>query len=239
MSNVDERDMVGTAVRGMDPRYGSVELIDQMGDDLSIVNNARQSFGARSDEMSQRDAGLINFLMRERHGTPFEAVVFTFQLKMPIFVARQLMRHRMASYNEVSLRYTDAEEAMYTPDLVDVRKKIGKPGAYTYERVSNPLLAQGVVDTIVASNERAWRDYCFLLDQGVASELARTVLPLGTFTTMTMTLNLRSALNLLSLRSDSHAQLEIRELADEMERQIARIVPVAHMAFEANGRTAP
>ena len=239
MSNVDETDMVGTPERGMDPRYGSVELIDHMGDDLAIVNNARQSFNKRSDEMTERDAGLINFLMRERHGTPLEAVVFTFQLKMPIFVARQLMRHRMASYNEVSLRYTDAEEAMYTPDPSDVRRRVGKPGSYTYERVSNPLVAEGLADTIAASNERAWMDYQHLLRRGVASELARTVLPLGTFTTMTMTLNLRSALNLLSLRSDSHAQLEIRELADEMERQIARIVPVAHKAFVANGRTAP
>lgn len=217
----------------------TVTLVESMGSDLSIVNAARQSFGARSDEMDERDRGLIGFLMRERHGTPFEAVVFTFQLEVPIFTARQIMRHRMASFNELSLRYKTIEESHYVPLEGDVRARVGKPGAYSYEKPSNPLFRQDVVDTIRKSQERAFADYEFMLSQGVAPEQARGVLPLGTITTLGMTLNLRSLFNFLSLRNAPEAQLEIREAALSMEELATATVPIAMAAFHNNGRTAP
>lgn len=223
----------------IETHYYMLDLVDSMGDDLSIVNAARQSFGARSDEMGKRDKGLLNFLMRERHGTPFEAVVLTYQMEIPIFVARQLMRHRIASYNELSLRYQTIDEGFYRPDPEDVRVRLGKPGAYSYGEPSNPYLAEKARTAIEESCRASFQVYESLLADDVAPELARAVLPLGTWTTITMTANLRSLFNLFSLRSDSHAQKEIRELSVGMEEFAARVAPVAFHAFETNGRVAP
>ena len=223
----------------IDNHYFTLSLIDSMGDDLSIVNAARQSFGRRSDEMGKRDKGLINFLMRERHGTPFEAVTFTSPREVPILGARQLMRHRMASYNELSRRSPEIVEGFYQPEPGDMRVRSGKAGSYVYTEPSHPLFADEASEAILESCRASFGVYTGLLDQGLAPELARVVLPLGTWTTITMTANLRSMFNLFSLRSDSHAQLEIRELSVGMEELVARVVPQAFYAFEENGRYAP
>ena len=116
--------------------HGFVRLDDVMASDLSVVNGARVSFARRKEEMDDADAGLIRFLMRDRHGTPFEHNAFRFHIRCPIFVAREWMRHRVGSFNEFSLRYAKATDDFYVPEAEDVRSQVGKPGAYTFETSS-------------------------------------------------------------------------------------------------------
>ena len=115
--------------------HGFVRLDDAMASDLSVVNAARVSFARRKEEMDDSDAGLIRFLMRERHGTPFEHNAFRFHVRTPLFVAREWFRHRIGSYNEFSMRYAKATDEFYVPALEDVRTQVGKPGSYSFEPV--------------------------------------------------------------------------------------------------------
>jgi thymidylate synthase (FAD) len=117
--------------------HGFVRLDDAMADDLSVANGARVSFARRKNELDESDEGLIRFLMRERHGTPFEHNAFRFHVRCPIFVAREWFRHRVGSFNEFSLRYAKATDDFYVPEPEDVRSQVGKPGAYSFEPVSD------------------------------------------------------------------------------------------------------
>ncbi|HUH21602.1 MAG TPA: FAD-dependent thymidylate synthase, partial [Gaiellaceae bacterium] len=119
--------------------HGFVRLDGALADDLSVVNGARVSFARRKEEMDDSDEGLIRFLMRERHGTPFEHNAFRFHVRCPIFVAREWFRHRVGSFNEFSMRYARASDEFYVPDAEDVRTQVGKPGAYSFEPVSDEL----------------------------------------------------------------------------------------------------
>ena len=116
--------------------HGFVRLDDAMADDLSVVNGARVSFARRKTEMDESDEGLIRFLMRDRHGSPFEHNAFRFHIRCPIFVAREWFRHRIGSFNEFSMRYAKATDDFYVPEPEDVRTQVGKPGAYSFEQVS-------------------------------------------------------------------------------------------------------
>src|SRR5689334_4459024 len=122
--------------------HGFVRLDDVMAGDLSVVNSARVSFGRRKTAMDESDEGLIRFLMRDRHGTPFEHNAFRFHIRAPIFVAREWFRHRVGSFNEFSMRYASATEDFYVPEADDVRSQVGKPGAYSFEPVSPELAEQ-------------------------------------------------------------------------------------------------
>src|ERR671925_756327 len=122
--------------------HGFVRLDDAMADDLSVVNGARVSFARRKLEMDESDEGLIRFLMRDRHGTPFEHNSFRFHIRCPIFVAREWMRHRVGSFNEFSMRYAKATEDFYVPEPEDVRTQVGKPGAYSFETVAPEVAEQ-------------------------------------------------------------------------------------------------
>src|SRR5919108_6020880 len=132
-----DRVIAEDAIRVLD--HGFVRLEDSMASDLSVVNAARVSFARHKDEMDESDQGLIRFLMRDRHGTPFEHNSFRFHIRCPIFVAREWMRHRVGSFNEFSLRYAKATEDFYVPEAEDVRSQVGKPGAYTFEPVDSEL----------------------------------------------------------------------------------------------------
>src|SRR5262249_45747224 len=147
-----------------------------MADDLAVVNSARVSFGRLKTEMDDADAGLIRFLMRERHGTPFEHNSFRFHIRAPIFVAREWFRHRIGSFNEVSMRYPRAADDFYVPAPEDVRTQVGKPGAYSFEPVS-PELAEQTRAELRTVYEQAFATYERLVDAGVARELARCVIP--------------------------------------------------------------
>lgn len=192
-----------------------------------------------ADSLSRRDRGLINFLMRERHGTPFEMVEFKFAVKAPIFVFREWHRHRIASINEMSGRYVELEREFYVPARDDIREQKGKPGAYYYERVESDRLAIDVRDRIITCGHFAFDEYEFLLRQGMAKEIARLVLPVNTYSKMVWKANLRAVMNFLSLRNHEHAQREIRYYAEAMEQVVSTIVPVAMDAFVEHGRRTP
>ena len=218
--------------------HGFVRLDDAMADDLSVVNGARVSFARHKDEMDASDEGLIRFLMRDRHGSPFEHNAFRFHIRCPIFVAREWFRHRIGSFNEFSLRYAKATDDFYVPDADDVRTQVGKPGAYSFEPVS-PELAEETREELKAVYDLAYATYTRLVEQGVARELARSVLPVGAYTQFYWTVNARALMNFVSLRNSEFAQLEIRRYAEAVERFFAQQMPVTHAAFVANNRTAP
>ncbi len=196
--------------------HGFVRLDDAMADDLSVVNGARVSFARHKAEMDDSDAGLIRFLMRERHGTPFEHNSFRFHIRAPIFVAREWFRHRVGSFNEFSMRYAKATDDFYVPEPDDVRSQVGKPGAYSFEPVE-PGVAETTREEMRAVYEAAFSAYERLVELGVARELARSVLPVGAYTEFYWTVNARALMNFLSLRNSETAQREIRRYAEACE----------------------
>jgi thymidylate synthase (FAD) len=218
--------------------HGFVRLDDAMASDLSVVNGARVSFARRKDELDDSDVGLIRFLMRERHASPFEHSVFRFHVRCPIFVAREWFRHRWGSFNEFSMRYAKATDEFYVPAPEDVRSQVGKPGAYTFETVE-PELAAETRESMREVYEQAFATYERLVEAGVAREVARSVLPVGAYTEFYWTVNARSLMNFVSLRASETAQREIRRYAEAVERFLEQQMPVTYAAFVASGRLAP
>jgi thymidylate synthase (FAD) len=218
--------------------HGFVRLDAAMADDLSVVNAARVSFARHKEAMDASDEGLIRFLMRERHGTPFEHNSFRFHVRCPIFVAREWFRHRIGSFNEFSMRYAKATDEFYVPAPEDVRTQVGKPGAYTFETVE-PELAQSTRETFESVYRTAYAAYEELVEAGVAREVARCVLPVGAYTEFFWTVNARALMNFVSLRAADTAQREIRRYAEAVESFLAEKMPVTYEAFVANDRTSP
>ena len=217
--------------------HGFVALDGALASDLAVVNGARVSFNQESDEMTDRDAGLIRFLMREHHGSPFEHGYFRFLVKAPLFVVREHHRHRAGhSYNEWSGRYSKMEAEFYVPDFV--RTQVGKPGAYSFEPVDDET-REAVRREIEENAGRAFEAYERMLEQGVAKEVARTVLPLSTYTKYYWSCNPRSLMHFCSLRNHESAQYEIRQYAAAAESFLEQLMPITHAAFVANGRMAP
>ena len=218
--------------------HGFVRLDGALADDLSVVNGARVSFARRKEEMDESDEGLIRFLMRERHGTPFEHNAFRFHVRCPIFVAREWFRHRVGSFNEFSMRYARASDEFYVPDAEDVRTQVGKPGAYSFEPVPDEL-AEQTREKLQEVYDAAFQTYEELVEAGVAREVARAALPVGAYTEFYWTVNARSLMNFISLRNSETAQREIRRYAEACERFLEEQMPVTYAAFVANDRTAP
>ena len=218
--------------------HGFVRLDDAMASDLSVVNGARVSFARHKAEMDESDEGLIRFLMRDRHGTPFEHNAFRFHVRAPLFVAREWFRHRVGSFNEFSMRYAKASDEFYVPEPEDVRSQVGKPGAYSFETVE-PELAEQTREDLQAVYDAAYETYTRLVEQGVARELARLVMPMGAYTEFYWTVNARSLMNFVSLLAAETAQREIRRYAEACERFFEQKMPVTYAAFVANGRAAP
>src|SRR3989454_8539212 len=218
--------------------HGFVRLDDCMADDLSVVNAARVSFARRKEAMDESDEGLIRFLLRERHGTPFEHNSFRFHVRAPLFVAREWFRHRVGSFNEFSMRYAKATDDFYIPEPEDVRSQVGKPGAYSFEPVDEEL-AERTREDLRDVYEHAFETYERLVEAGVARELARSVMPVGAYTEFFWTVNARALMNFVSLRAADTAQREIRRYADAVEHFFAAKMPVTHAAFVAADRVAP
>jgi thymidylate synthase (FAD) len=225
----------------------TVELIDSMGGDDAVVRSARVSTSnnSRNVDMGAKEEGLINYLMRDRHGSPFEHNAFTFYIEAPIFVFREFMRHRIASYNEESARYKELAPVFYVPG--DDRKliQVGKPGAYTFEDGDYAQVKSAQSLTRLAS-ERSYELYKKMLDDGIAREVARGVLPVNTYSSMYVTMNARSMMNFLSLRTmregthfPSFPQREIEMVAEKMEEFFAEKMPITYATFNKNGRVAP
>ena len=218
--------------------HGFVRLDESMASDLSVVNAARGSFARRKEEMDDSDRGLIRFLLRERHGTPFEHNAFRFHIRAPIFIAREWFRHRVGSFNEFSMRYAKATDDFYVPEADDVRTQVGKPGSYSFEPVDAEL-AETTREELRVVYDAAYAAYERLVEQGVARELARAVMPVGSYTEFYWTVNARSLMNFVSLRAAETAQREIRRYADACEQFLAEEMPVTYEAFVDAGRVGP
>jgi thymidylate synthase (FAD) len=216
---------------------GFLALDAALASDLAVVNGARVSFNQESDELTDRDSGLIRFLVRERHGSPFEHGYFRFLVKAPLFVVREHHRHRAGhSYNEWSGRYSKMDAEFYVPD--NVRTQVGKPGSYTFEPVDD-LVRDEARREIEENAQRAFEAYERMLEQGVAKEVARAVLPLSTYTKYYWSCNPRSLMHFCGLRNHESAQYEIQQYAAAAETFLERLMPITHAAFIANDRTAP
>lgn len=209
---------------------GFVRLVDSMGGDDAIVQAARVSYGQGTSKVSQ-DRGLIRYLMRHRHTTPFEMVEFKFHCKMPIFVARQWVRHRTANINEYSLRYSEARDEFYFPDPEHIQfqsalNKQGRSGEVPLE------LKQKVLDYFKEISERSFTMYQELNEEGIARELARSLLPVNIYTEWYWKNDLHNLLHFIGLRSDSHAQYEIRVYSDAMAVSVKAVAPFAWEAYQ-------
>ena len=217
--------------------HGFVELEDYMASDLGVVNAARVSLHNHSSNMEEKEVGLINFLMKNKHGTPFEHNAFRFRIKAPIFVFREWHRHRIGhSYNEWSARYSKLEPVFYIPDYV--RVQIGKPGAYKYDRASSDVSEQ-FRKALRVSSYKAFSEYEYWLVSGIAKEQARLFLPVNIYSEMYWTCNARSMMAFLELRNHDSAMWEIRQYAIEVENYFKSIMHHTYMAFINNGRIAP
>jgi thymidylate synthase (FAD) len=221
----------------------TVELVNSMASDEAVVMAARVSTGTIPD--MKKDSGLINYLMRDRHGSPFEHNAFTFFVEAPIFVFREFMRHRIASYNEESGRYKELSPVFYVP--ADDRKlvQVGKPGAYTFEDGDYNQVKNTQALTRLSS-ERSYELYKKMLDDGIAREVARVVLPVNIYSSMYVTMNARAMMNFLSLRTTregthfpSFPQREIEMVAEKMEEFFAEKMSITYATFNENGRVAP
>jgi thymidylate synthase (FAD) len=222
--------------------HGYVRLVDHMGDDLSIVRAARVSYDAdwRAGEDAGKDEKLINYLVKNRHTSPLESVQFTFEIKAPIFVMRQWMRHRTWKYNEISARYAELPEEFYVPEVQDITKQsVANKQQRTDEQLP-PEQAAFIRAMIYQQNKEAFITYHMLLKNGCPRELARGVLPVNTYTKVYATVDLHNLLHFINLRDHPHAQQEIRVYAKAMLELIEPIVPMAIKAYinkeKANGR---
>lgn len=220
-------------------QHGHVILEKIMGDELDILNNAKVSFNSENDSLDDHGRGVLRFLMEHRHGSPWEAVVFRFDLKMPIFVMREHVRHRMSSINEHSQRYSSAINEFYVPSTDDIRQQVGKPGSYTFEPITDKVVLSKALELLEKSQQQSFDAYYELVNLGVAKELARTVIPVGAYTRIKWTVNLRSLLNYLSLRNHKDAQKEIKVYAEAIERAVAEHLPYSIELFNKYGRVAP
>ncbi|MDI3473248.1 MAG: thymidylate synthase, partial [Thermotogaceae bacterium] len=207
---------------------GFIKLVEHMGNDLSAVQAARVSYGKGLSSDPQRDKKLIFYLMKHGHETPFEHIVFKFHVKAPLFVARQWFRHRIASYNEISGRYTQVEDDWYIPENIRIPDVVNKQGSvFATDREDE----KEILNLIEESIKRSYSTYRELLNRGIAKELARIVLPLSMYTQWYWTVNARSLMNFLNLRADSHAQWEIRQYALKIAEIFKEVCPWTFEAF--------
>jgi thymidylate synthase (FAD) len=210
--------------------HGFVRLIDYMGNDDAIVQAARVSYGEGTKKL-QEDRGLIRYLMRHQHTTPFEMVEFKFHVKLPIFVARQWIRHRSANVNEYSGRYSIMKEEFYVPPDEDIQKqsksnKQGRAGELPEE------LRHRFIEYLQQSQKDAYGRYSEFIGEGLARELARINLPLSLYTEWYWKIDLHNLFHFLHLRTDRHAQKEIRDYAVIMADMVRTVCPLAYEAFE-------
>ena len=228
----------------------TVELVKSSASDADVIWAARVSTAGEQSieslkEDPERSAGLINYLARERHGSPFEHTAFTFFISAPIFVFREFMRHRIASYNEESGRYRELKPVFYIPSKERKLIQVGKTGHYTFEDGTTEqyeLMVAEMKKAYIA----AYDAYQKMLDAGIAREVARATLPVATYSSMYVTMNARALMNFLSLRTSSdgshfpsYPQREIEMVAEKMEAFFAQKMPLVHEAFNKSGRVAP
>jgi len=228
----------------------TVELVKASASDADVIWAARVSTaGEQSLEDvggdAERSRGLIRYLARERHGSPFEHTSMTFFVSAPIFVFREFMRHRIASYNEESGRYRELRPVFYVPDRNRKLLQVGKTGSYEFID-GTPEQYEIMIGAMKESYLAAYASYQVMLEAGIAREVSRAVLPVGLYSSMYVTMNARALMNFLSLRTHregshfpSYPQREIEMVAEIMEEHWARLMPLTYEAFELGGRVAP
>jgi thymidylate synthase (FAD) len=236
------------------PPYGFVRLQKHCASDLDVVDAARVSFAQESQweegdekviggpelQLKKDDEGVLRYLMRSGHGTPFEHNFFKFHVRAPIFVFREWHRHRIGvSINEESARYSKLQPHFYIPERDDVRSQQGKPGAYTFEREPDDDKAEQFRKILHEYSTRNYGMYEAALSSGMAKEIARLFLPVNIYSQMIWCCNARSLMAFLHLRNHDAAQREIRKYASAMEDMFAKVMPVTHDAFLKNERRAP
>jgi thymidylate synthase (FAD) len=209
---------------------GFIRLVDKMGDDSSIVRSARVSYG-NGTKTKRDDEKLIRYLINNKHESPLEMVNFQFHIKCPIFVQRQLVRHRISSMNEISARYSEMKEEFYIPKISRIKTQSKTNKQCSGEELSLELQQESINAIATISND-CYNVYKGLLERGVAREIARIVLPVNLYTEFYWQINLRSLFNFIALRNHSHAQEEIREYAIAIENIIKDYVPIALDAFK-------
>jgi len=228
----------------------TVELVKSSDSDADVIWAARvstageQSIESLNDD-AEKSAGLINYLARERHGSPFEHTSFTFFISAPIFVFREFMRHRIASYNEESGRYRELKPVFYIPNKDRKLIQVGKTGHYTFEDGTDAQY-ELMVSEMKKAYTAAYDAYQKMLDAGIAREVARATLPVATYSSMYVTMNARALMNFLSLRTTaegshfpSYPQREIEMVGEKMEAFFAEKMPLVHAAFNKSGRVSP
>ena len=211
---------------------GWVGLIDNLGDETTIVNAARVSFGKIKDEMDERDITLLEYLIENRHTSPLEHLVFTFSIHCPLFVRGQWHRHRTWSYNEISRRYTEVDMEFYTPPKLRAQAKIDRQASVDNADMDNNALRKMISD----HNDASFKLFEELLEKGVCREQARGVLPQNMMVTFWGTVNLGNLLHFLELRDSEHAQWEIREYAIAIKKLIKPYIPNVAKYFEKQGQ---
>ncbi|QDK02017.1 ThyX-like thymidylate synthase [Gordonia phage Gibbles] len=226
----------------------TVKLEDSVAYDGAVIQAAKVStVGENTPELatSTETKRFINFLMKNRHGSPFEHGMFQFYIECPIFVAREFMRHRMASYNEMSGRYKELQPVFYLPKDSRPLRQVGKPGAYEFV-AGDPPQVIAVTEEIEDCSMQSYASYQRLLYLGVAKEVARMVLPVNIYTSFYVTMNPRGLMNFLSLRTrhtdsyfPSYPMHEIELVAKEMEKHFSNNMPVTWGTFCENGRVSP
>lgn len=228
----------------------TVELVKASASDSDVIWAARVSTAGENslDDVGadpSRSEGLINYLARERHGSPFEHTSMTFFVSAPIFVFREFMRHRIASYNEESGRYRELRPNFYIPSKERKLVQVGKTGSYSFVDGTDEQY-ELTVSAIKESCAVAYENYKKMLDAGVAREVARVVLPVALYSSMYVTMNARALMNFLSLRTaregshfPSYPQREIEMVAEKMEQHFATLMPLTYGAFQKSGRVAP
>lgn len=214
--------------------YGFIRIIDKMGDDSSIVQAARVSYGDGT-KTTREDAGLINYLMKHKHTSPFEMCEIKLHIKMPIFIARQWVRHRTANINECSARYSVLPEEYYIPEIENIAPQSSNNKQCRGGDISN-IDAQNAQNLIKESVKKSYQDYKTLLgnddENGIAREIARGVLPLNMYTEWYWKIDLHNLLHFIKLRIHPHAQYEIRVYAEILAKIVQQWCPMAYNAFE-------
>ena len=210
---------------------GFVRLVDYLGGDARIVQAARVSYGEGTKSVRE-DAGLIDYLLRHQHTSPFEQVVLTFHIKMPIFVARQWVRHRTARLNEISGRYSIMRDECYVPDSEDIAFQSTDNRQGRMDEPAPFEIRSGIRESIRIQQESAYQNYQQLIDTKLARELARINLPLSTYTELYWQIDLHNLFHFLKLRCDGHAQKEIRKYAFVLLDICRNVAPLATQSFE-------
>lgn len=226
---MSKENLIGKEIKCLD--HGFVRLVDVMGDDGSIVQAARVSYGAGTKTVNE-DRGLIRYLMRHKHTTPFEMVEFKFHIKLPIFIARQWIRHRTANVNEYSGRYSIMKDDFYLPDVDQIRPQSENNKQGRSDETFSEEKANAIREKLGSVQKELYTEYESLLGEELARELARINLPLSNYTEWYWKIDLHNLFHFLRLRIDSHAQYEIRVYGEAMAEIVKEIVPHAWQAFE-------